>query len=51
MYYIVESPKVLTLPDTDLSQIKLLKANRDNMLICAITGNEIMLWLTTVSTI
>jgi hypothetical protein len=49
MYYIVESPKVLNFPITDVSHIKQLKANRDSMFICAITGNDIMIWLTTTS--
>jgi hypothetical protein len=48
MYYIVESPKVLNLPINDITQVKYIKANRNNMFICAITSNDIMIWYTTV---
>jgi hypothetical protein len=49
MYCVVESPKVLSLPVTDASHIKMIKANRDNLFLCVISGNDIMIWLTTVS--
>ena len=49
MYCVVESPKVLNLPIVDLSNIKYMKANRDNMFICIITSNDIMIWFSTVN--
>ncbi len=49
MYCVVESPKALSLPINDITHIKYMKANRDNMFICAITSNDIMIWYTTVS--
>ena len=49
MYCVVESPKVLNLPISGITNIKYMKANRDNMFICIITSNDIMIWFTTVS--
>ena len=48
MYCVVESPKVLNPPVADVSHIKLIKANRDNMFLCVISSSDIMIWLTTV---
>ena len=48
MYCVVESPKILNLPIVDISNIKYMKANRDNMFICIITSNDIMIWFSTV---
>lgn len=48
MYFVVESPQCLTVPISDMGIVKSLKANRDNMFLCVITGNYIMIWFTTV---
>lgn len=48
MYFVTESPKILNIPISDVSQVKYVKTNKDNMFLCAITSNEIMIWLTTV---
>jgi len=50
MYFVTESPKILNIPISDVSQVKYVKTNKDNMFLCAITSNEIMIWLTTVRT-
>ena len=51
MYFVTESPKILNIPISDVSQVKYVKTNKDNMFLCAITSNEIMIWLTTVRVI
>lgn len=49
MYYVIEGPKVINVPISDISHVKFIKANKDNMFICAITSNDIMIWYCNVS--
>lgn len=49
MYSVIESPKIINIPINEISHVKYIKANKDNMFICAITSNDIMIWFTTVS--
>ena len=51
MYCVAESVKLVNLPVTDISHIKYMKANHDNKFMCAITGNDIIIWFTPVNTL
>ncbi|RNA16147.1 guanine nucleotide exchange factor subunit Rich [Brachionus plicatilis] len=44
MYYVIESPKVINVPISDIGHVKFIKANKDNLFMCAITSNDIMIW-------
>ena len=49
MYCVIESPKLVNLPVVDIAQIKCIRANRENVFLCIITPNDIMIWFSPVS--